>query len=74
MTGVDRRGVIGRRRSAALGVNDRFHQVQTLAKNRGVTGSRDGAEVRNPSKIRHRLVGLDPPDGTNRISDEASIG
>ena len=59
MTGVDRRAVIERRRSAVLGVNDRFHQEQTPENNRGMTGSRDNAAAEWP--------------GTNVCLDETTV-
>ena len=45
MTEMDRGAVIGQRRSAVLGVNDRFHQEQTLGKNPGMTELRDEADL-----------------------------
>lgn len=45
MTGVDRGAVIEQQQSPVLSVNDRFHQEWTLARNRGMTGSRDKDET-----------------------------
>jgi hypothetical protein len=59
MTGVDRRAVIEQRRSAVLGVNGCFHQEQTLAKNPGMTGSRDFPAICGlPARFRYVHVCL----------------